>query len=110
MATIIALHDRLTDLRGTIESMAAQRRSLSKQAALSTITLTLQQAAFANPVPKDPNWMGQSWAEATTSLGGLLRGGVSILIWLLVFCPFWIPVLWLGIKGIRGAGLKKVEV
>ena len=91
MSDSLAVNHELTDLRGEIESMAAQRKSVGGEAAFSTITLTLQQKATAEAVARtDPNWLQSAWADAWGSATAVFRGIVSATLWLLVFSPFWI--------------------
>ncbi len=104
---VINLQQQLTNVRGQIESIAGQRKSLATQAALSTISLTLTQSAIAHQQPKDPNWLAQTWAEATTQMGGMLRGFASFFIWFAVFTPLWAPLLWLLVRAIKAAQPKK---
>jgi hypothetical protein len=94
LESVISLQDKLTEVRGTIESMAAQRKTLGGLAALSNITLRLEQDVAHAP-SKDPNWMAQTWAESTTALGYALRVVTTIAMYLAVFSPFWLPVLWI---------------
>jgi hypothetical protein len=96
LENVISLQDKLTEVRGTIESMAAQRKTLGSLAALSNISLRLEQDAVAHAAPKDPNWMAQTWGESTTALSGALRVVVTVGMYLLVFSPLWVPILWLG--------------
>ncbi len=105
---VISLQQQLTDVRGQIESIMGQRKSLATQAALSTISLTLTQSAVAHQAPKDPNWLAQTWAEATTQMSGLLRGVASFAIWFAVFSPLWVPLLWLIIRAFKAAQPKKL--
>jgi hypothetical protein len=107
MEDVINLQQQLTNLRGEIESMLGQRASLAKQASLSTISLTLQQGAVIHQQPKDPNWLGQTWAESTNEMGGLLRTLASLCIWFAVFSPLWVPVLWLVMRAIKSSLPKK---
>jgi len=90
---VITLQDKLTQVRGEIESMAAQRKTLGGLAAFSTISVHLQQSAAPVAPPSDPNWFGQVWGESTTTLGVAGRALTSFLVWLAVFSPFWAPAL-----------------
>ncbi|CAN5469680.1 DUF4349 domain-containing protein [soil metagenome] len=101
MNSVIALQDKLVEIRSAIESLAGQRKSLASQAAFSTITLTLQQSATINAAPKDPNWLTQAWGESTGSLGGVARGLAVLFVWLATFSPIWLPILWLVIRARR---------
>lgn len=96
LSNVISLQDKLTEVRGTIESMSAQRKTLGGLAALSNISLRLEQDAVAHAAPKDPNWMAQTWGESTTALGAALRVVVTVGMYLLVFSPIWVPLLWLA--------------
>jgi hypothetical protein len=110
MDDVISLQQQLTTVRGQIESIMGQRKSLATQAALSTISLTLTQSAVAHQPAKDPNWLTQTWAESTTQMGGFLRGVAAILIWLGVFSPIWLPLLWLTVRAVRSSLPKKQVV
>lgn len=90
---VIQLQDKLTEVRSTIESMAAQRKSLAGLASLSTITLHLEQGAVANQPDADPGWLAQTWGDSTTQLGGAIRAATQVAIWIAVFSPFWAPAL-----------------
>ncbi|MCH8979307.1 MAG: DUF4349 domain-containing protein [Armatimonadetes bacterium] len=91
---IIALQERLTQVRTEIERMEAQRKSLSQLASLSTITVHLTENATVPVVAKDPNWFGQTFASASSSFMGIGRGVVGMVTWIVVFSPFWLlPIL-----------------
>lgn len=93
----------LGEVRAEIESMAAQRKSVAGLAALSTISLTLEQEAVVSGPAADPQWLQQTWGEATTAMGDLLRKLAALLIWLLVLSPIWGPVVWLVGRAVRHA-------
>lgn len=87
----LTINNDLTRLRGEIESINAQRKSLSGQAAHSTLELKLTQNATAVAVAStDPNWFQTSWAAAWGAGNGAFRSVVSILMWLVVFSPIWL--------------------
>lgn len=94
LENVISLQDKLTEVRATIESMAAQRKTLGNLASLSNISLRLEQDAVAHAAPQDPNWMAQTWGESTTALGVALRVVVTIGMYLAVFSPIWLPIAW----------------
>ncbi|MDQ2986987.1 MAG: DUF4349 domain-containing protein [Armatimonadota bacterium] len=99
---IIDVQERLSVIRGEIESMQAQRDSMAKLAALSTITLTLSQ----RPPPEDVSssgWVEDTWASSTHALAGALKGLSVIGIWILVYAPIWIPLSLVTIWGWRRA-------
>jgi hypothetical protein len=87
----LTINNDLTRLRGEIESIAAQRKSLSSQAAYSTLEVKLTQTSSVVAVAAtDPNWFQTSWASAWGAGTSVFRSGVSLLMWFLVFSPVWI--------------------
>ena len=91
----------LTSVREQIEQIDARRAATAKQAAYSTIDLTLTQDAETTVMPQDKDWAKQSWAQASGSFGGAFRVAAGGLMWLVAFSPFWIPValaVWFGRK------------
>jgi hypothetical protein len=100
---VIQLQDKLTQVRSTIESMAAQRKSLAGLAALSTVGLTLEQDAPPTPLPTDPNWLTQAWGEAMGTVASVGRSAVVVAIWALLFSPLWLPALLLAHRAVRAA-------
>jgi hypothetical protein len=98
---VVTLQDKLTEVRSTIESMAAQRKAMAGLAALSTVSLRLEQDAIPHAPAQDPNWMAQTWGEATTTLSHVVRTLANLGVYLLVFSPFWIPFALLFRKMLR---------
>lgn len=91
---VLEVQQRLSEIRGEIESMDAQRTELKGLAALATITLTLEQRPSGQDGPSgDSGWAGDSWARATQTLGGVLKALGAACIWLLVYAPLWLPAL-----------------
>lgn len=87
----LTINNDLTRLRGEIESIAAQHKSLASQAAHSTLELKLTQKATAVSVAStDPNWFQTSWASAWGAGTSAFRQVVGVLMWILVFSPIWI--------------------
>lgn len=90
----LTINNDLTRLRGEIESINAQRKSLAGQAAYSTLEVKLTQRATAIAVAStDPNWFQTSWASAWSAGTGTFRSVVSVLMWLLVFSPIWLATI-----------------
>jgi hypothetical protein len=100
---VITLQDKLTEVRTNIERIAAMRKALAGQAAMSTIQLTLEQDAVLSAPPADPDWLSQSWAQATTGLVSIARAFAVMFIWLAVFSPLWVPILLLARRAIAAA-------
>lgn len=94
----LTINNDLTRLRGEIESIAAQRKSLASQASYSTLTVRLTQKQTAIAVAStDPNWFQTSWASAWGAGTTAFRSVVSFGMWFVVFAPIWIA----GLFGIR---------
>jgi len=84
---ILSVQTRLDDVRGQIEQLSAQLKTLNNQADLSTLTVTLQPTAKpiqAASADFDPG------AAAAAAVGALLQVGQGVLI----------AAIWLGIVGI----------
>jgi len=109
LKNVIVLQDKLTEVRSTIESMTAQRKTLGELAALSTITVHFEQKGIPIRPAQDPSWVGQTWADSTTQFGNMGRQAGAAAIWFGVFCPIWIPILLLLRWGVVSAR-KRPEV
>jgi len=89
------VQDKLMNLRGMIESLEGQQKSLSGLAALSTIELTLQQSSESIMAStNDPNWAREAWGASVGTLGSVARIGGTGFIWAAVFSPIWLPIAW----------------
>jgi len=87
---VLAVQSRLDDVRGQIEQLQAQLQTVTGQADLSTLTVTL--IPKAQPVEAvrsgwDP---GATWNSAVASLVGIGQGLFDLLVW---FVVVWLPVL-----------------
>ncbi len=100
---VYSIQDQLTLVRTQIESIDGQRKSQAGLAALSTISLTLQENAVANKSTTDPDWLGQTWGEATSGASAALRIVIVALVWILAFSPFWLPALLILRRAFRPA-------
>lgn len=90
----LTINNDLTRLRGEIESIQAQRKSLAGQAAYSTLEVKLTKKATAVAVAStDPNWFQTSWASAWNAGTVVFRSVVSILMWAVVFSPVWLAAI-----------------
>jgi len=93
LGDLLELQQRLGQVRAEIEEIAGQRKSKGELAALSTISVTLEQDAVVSHPDSDPNWMNQSWAEATTGAAGTMRTIVGAIMWLAAYSILWLPIL-----------------
>ncbi len=92
---------KITEVRSTIESAAAQSKKLKQLSALSSIELRLQQTAQGAMAGHDPNWATEALAQAGASATTLYRGAFIGLLWVLVYSPIWIVVGFVARKFIR---------
>lgn len=97
---IMAVYSELTEIRTQIEQIEAQVRTFDQLAALSTIQLRLSPTEAAKPVAA-PGWQPlDTVRSAFRSLVTLLRGGVELLIFLVIVILPLLVVLWLALKGL----------
>lgn len=107
---VLQVQQRLTEIRGQIESLQAQYNVLREQVAYSTVNITLQQSAAFESELQDKGWLGETWASAVKALKAGGRATVAALIWLLILSPFWlVPLLffWWLIKKLTKASRAK---
>ncbi len=90
---IMAVKDRLSQVRREIESVDAQRRALSRMAELGTIELTLTQRPKPDEEAKPSGWFDDTVATATNALKGAGKLLAQGLIYLFVLAPIWLPVV-----------------
>ena len=97
---VLSVRDRLDSVRQDIESMAAQSKALKSQAAMSTINVTFTQNGLKGPaissVSGHDDWLAGTWTVAWKGLAGAGRKFTEALIYLVVFCPVWIPFVLLA--------------
>jgi len=98
---VLQVQQRLTEIRGQIESMQAQYKTLREQTAYSTVNITLQQSAAIASEVQDKGWLGETWASALRALKAGGRATVVAVIWLVIMSPFWLVpllILWLIVR------------
>jgi len=93
--SVIQLRTHITELRSMIESIAGQRQALGNQAAMSSLSLTLQQESVPlATTQKDDQWLALTWTDATNRLFVFGKGVVSVGIYALLFSPFAVILVW----------------
>jgi hypothetical protein len=90
IADVVAVQEKLTEIRQVIESLDAQRKAVADMASYSTLAISLTQRVDVTTAPKDPDWARGSWAAATAGLGSFFRGLAQVAIWLFVWSPVWL--------------------
>ena len=91
---VVTVTNELSRVRGEIEEAQGRLKFLKSAAAMSTINLSVSEKAKAHP---HESTLGTSFGDAIASLGGTMNALASMVIWLLVYSPFWaLPIaLWL---------------
>lgn len=107
---VFNIQNQLTQVRTQIEQITGERKSQAGLAAMSTIALTLEQNAVANMPSTDPNWLAQTWAEASSGASTALRIFVVAMVWILAFSPFWIPAILLIRRALKPVIDKKAAI
>ena len=93
--SVIQLRTHVTELRSMIESIEGQRKDLGNQAAMSSLSLTLQQESIPLATThKDDQWLALTWTDATNRLFVFGKGVVSVGIYALLFSPFAVILGW----------------
>lgn len=92
---LLEIKERLSSVRQQIESLDAQRKSLRNMSSYSTINVTLEERARAGE-PKKDNWSGDAWTGAVNGLLSVLRSMGQAAIFVFVYSPIWLPILFLG--------------
>lgn len=101
VADLLEIEARLTDTRGEIERLTAQQASLSDQAALGTLTVTMGTEVVA------VNEAAAKWdpaMEVDRASATLIRVGQSVASFAIVFAIVWLPIL-AGLTIVAAIGL-----
>ncbi|MCH7946050.1 MAG: DUF4349 domain-containing protein [Armatimonadetes bacterium] len=108
---ILDIKDRISRVRLQIESYDARRRTLSRLAVLSTITVRFssEKEVVEEPVVEEPD----AWFEDTKIVSvGVLKGVgkfvAQVGTFLFILVPVWVPML-LGVLWFRGRALRPVD-
>jgi hypothetical protein len=90
VSDLLEIQSRLTDTRGEIERLSAQQASLSDQAALGTLTVTMgtEVVAVTEAATRWDPAMEVDRASAT-----LIRVGQAVASFAIVFAIVWLPII-----------------
>jgi hypothetical protein len=100
---VLEIQQHISSIRGEIESMDAQAKSLRRLAALSSLTLTLEQRPSGPDAPQTSGWAEDAWANATKALMGAVRSLSTAVIWVFVYSPVWLPAGFIAVLAWRKA-------
>ncbi len=98
LGDIIAVESQLTDVEGQIEDIEAHLNALKNQTTFYTVTIGLQPITpITPPPPSSTPWsLGQVLHDSWTAALGFGQGLATLLIWLVVFSVYLIPVALVG--------------
>ena len=89
ISDVLAVSRELSNVRQSIEQMAAQQKSLQTQVSYSTISLSLESAIAASPTkPAFTRQLSNSWEGATHSVGEFTTDLLQLGLWLLAYSPY----------------------
>jgi len=94
VADLLQVQRELTNLQRQIDSLKGRQEYLSQSAKLTKIVIYLSTDELALPYTPDEVWRPSVvFKMAVRSLVGAIRGGIDVLIWLVVYSPVWLLVL-----------------
>jgi hypothetical protein len=98
LGDIITVESKLTDVEGQIEDIESHLNALKNQTTFYTVTIGLQPitAVTPPPPPSSPWSFGQVLHDSWSAALGLGQGLATLLIWLVVFSIYLIPVALVG--------------
>jgi hypothetical protein len=93
LGDIITVESKLTDVEGQIEQIEAHLNALKDQTTFYTVTVNLQPITPVTPPPPPTPWNpGQVFHDSWSAVQGFGQALATILIWLVVFSIYLIPV------------------
>jgi hypothetical protein len=99
IADVLEVSRELSQVRESIERIAAQQQSLQRRVAYSTLNLTLKSPTTAvAPLRPAGETLGNTWQAATRSVKVFTVGALKMSLWLLAYSPY-LVVLGLVIWG-----------
>lgn len=99
---VLKVQKQLTDTRGQIEQLQAQRDNLANRAALATLTVAWQVPTTAVATVNQGWDLSHEIDGAVASLVGTAQGLASAFVWLLIaVMPIVIPIVLIALVGYR---------
>lgn len=94
ISDVLEVSRELSNVRQSIEQMAAQQKSLQTQVSYSTIRLSMQSAIASAPdQPAAAAQLTNAWKSATHSVGAFTTDLLQLGLWLLAYSPYLAIVL-----------------
>ncbi|NJM95871.1 MAG: DUF4349 domain-containing protein [Phormidesmis sp. RL_2_1] len=89
IADVLQVSRELSNVRQSIEQMAAAQKNLQNQVQYSTIDLRLASTVTSPPQkPAFSRQLANSWGDATHSVGNFTTDLLQLGLWLLVYSPY----------------------
>ena len=89
ISDVLEVSRELSNVRQSIEQMAAAQKSLQTQVRYSTITLSLSSAVILSPeAPGFTTQLSNSWNAARHSVGSFTTNLLQLGLWLLAYSPY----------------------
>lgn len=86
---VLNVENQLSDVRGQIEELEADLKSMQQRVAYSTITTELDAEPATAPVhPSVGAQLANQWQDAVAHLGAFTLAIVALIMWLVVFAPY----------------------
>ena len=97
LGDVITVESRLTDVEGQIEEIEAHLNALKDQTTFYTVSIGLQPIAPVTPPPTSIPWsIGQVLHDAWAAALGFGQGLATLLIWVVVFGIYLVPIALIG--------------
>ena len=98
LGDIITVESKLTDVEGQIEDIEAHLNALKNQTTFYTVTIGLQPITpITPPPPSSTPWsLGQVLHDSWIAALGFGQGLATLLIWLVIFSIYLVPVALVG--------------
>jgi hypothetical protein len=102
IADVLEVSRELSNVRESIERMAAQQQNLKQRVAYSHIHLTLKSPTYAvAPLRPAGETLDNTWQAATRSVKAFTLGGLKLGLWLLAYSPYIAVVAIFALGGYR---------
>jgi hypothetical protein len=89
VAQVLNAENQLSDVRGQIEQLEADLKSMRQRVAYSTITTELDAEPATVPVhPSVGAQLANEWQDAVAHMGAFTLGLIALVMWLVVFAPY----------------------
>ena len=94
LSDVLTIEQKLTDVEGSIEGYEAHLNTLTSQTTYYTVSISLQPTGIAAPAPAAPGWsLGSVFQGAFSASWAFAQSLLTLLVWLLAFSFYIIPVL-----------------